>query len=108
MIFEKYRLQGAAWTALSEGDGVAILQELLIFEISDQNKFFVTKSLSPSGLYILIYLILTICDKCPKNTFFCYFVTLVVRFIYFDISTVTLKYILIYHTDMSKKSQCHL
>ena len=39
LIFEKYRLQGAVWTALNEGDGVAILHKCLIFLISDHNFF---------------------------------------------------------------------
>ena len=129
MIFQKYRLQGAVWTALNEGDGVAILQNFLSFGISDQNNFFfyqvtvtltlilysyinsqlnfyiyyyitvwylrnvsfflllllffcfllvtvtfrfiyVMYQLSPSGLYILIHVILIISDKCLKNIFF--------------------------------------
>ena len=46
LIFEKYRLQGAVWTSLDEGHGVGILKELLFFWISNENNFFVTKSLS--------------------------------------------------------------
>ena len=46
LVFQKCRLQGPAWTALNEGDGVPISQEFLIFGISDQNKFFIIKSLS--------------------------------------------------------------
>ena len=54
-----------------------------------------------------------ISDRCLKNIFFCYLVTVVVRFFYIDIATVTLKDILILGTDVSKKtfllmSQCHL
>ena len=68
--------------------------------------------LSCSGLYILIYLILIISDRRAKNTFFCYLVTVVVRLIYIDISTVTLEGILIYPSDVYRKtlllSQCCL
>ena len=40
-------MQGAVWTAIDQGDGDPIFEEFLIFRISDQNNFFVTKSLSP-------------------------------------------------------------
>ena len=48
-----------------------------------------------------------------EEHFFCYLVTVVVRFFYIDIATVTLKDILILGADVSKKtfslmSQCHL
>ena len=36
LIFQKYRLQGAVWTALAEGDGVGILHKFLIFGISNR------------------------------------------------------------------------
>ena len=44
MIFEKYRLQGAIWSILDEGDGVAILHKYLIFGISDHIFFLLPSS----------------------------------------------------------------
>ena len=38
----------------------------------------------------------------PQEDFFSHLVTFVVRFIYIDLSTVTLKDILIYYTDILK------
>ena len=76
MIFEKYRLQGAVWSALGEGDGVAILHNFLIFGISDNIFFVVTKShchldldpvlmcqVSTEVLHVLVYHSL-ITDEC--------------------------------------------
>ena len=39
LIFEKDRLQGAVWTAVNEGDDVAILHKYLVFGIWDHNFF---------------------------------------------------------------------
>ena len=55
-------------------------------------------------LYILIYLTLIVSDRSLKTTFFCYRFTVLVRFLYFDISIVTLKDILRYCTNVLKKN----
>ena len=42
LMFQKYPLQGPLWTALDGGEGVSILQKVLIFLTLDQKYFFAT------------------------------------------------------------------
>ena len=108
MIFEKYRLQEAVETASDKGGGVAILHKFLIFEISDQNKFFVTKTFSSSRwscIYISIlkltfpYIAISQFDIWWMSKFFCEWVAVTFTFIYvmYQLSSSGL-YILIYLT----------